>query len=74
MVKRPDSEQPSLHTASKDGWLAIVQSLLDRGSDINERDNLGLTALHAASEYGKLEVAKLLIERVPTSTREVEVA
>ncbi|KAN0135083.1 Ankyrin repeat-containing domain protein [Lactarius tabidus] len=61
--KRPDSERPSLHTASKDGWLAIIQSLLDRGSDINERDNLGLTALHAASEYGKLEVAKLLIER-----------
>ena len=40
-----------------------MRSLLDRGSDVNERYNLRATALDAASTYGHLEVAKLLIER-----------
>ncbi len=62
-VKPSDDEKPSLYTASENGQLDVVRSLLDRGSDLNEMDSRRWTALHAASEKGKLEVAKLLIER-----------
>ncbi len=62
-VTPSDSEGRSVYTASKDGQLDIVRSLLDSGSDVNERNTRRETALGAASRYGKLEVAKLLIER-----------
>ncbi|KAH9022306.1 ankyrin repeat-containing domain protein [Lactarius pseudohatsudake] len=52
-----------LYTASKNGQLDIVRSLLERGTDINERSTFRATALHAASGCGEVEVAKLLIER-----------
>ncbi|KAH9027683.1 ankyrin repeat-containing domain protein [Lactarius hengduanensis] len=60
-----DNEQhhDSLYTASQNGQLDIVRSLLDRGSDINKKSTFRATPLDAASRYGKLEVAKLLIER-----------
>jgi ankyrin repeat protein len=52
-----------MHTASKYGQIEVVRSLLDHGSDIDERDASQWTALAVASMNGKLEVAKLLIER-----------
>ncbi|KAH8980600.1 ankyrin repeat-containing domain protein [Lactarius hatsudake] len=55
-------EQRSLYTASQNGELDIVRSLLDRGTDINERSTFRATALDVASRYGKVEVVKLLIE------------
>ena len=58
-----DDEQLSLYTASENGHVAIVRSLLDHGSDVNERNNLRATALAAASMHGHLEVATLLIAR-----------
>ncbi|KAH9053059.1 ankyrin repeat-containing domain protein [Lactarius vividus] len=61
-VKPSDREQ-SLYTASENGQLDIVQSLLDGGLDVDERNSSGVTALHAASIKGQLEVVKLLIER-----------
>jgi ankyrin repeat protein len=57
------SVQRSLYTASQNGELDIVRSLLDRGSDVNERNTRRQTALDAASRHGQLEVATLLIER-----------
>jgi len=62
-VKPSDGERPSLYTASENGQLDVVRSLLDRSSNINETDSSRRTALHVASFKGKLEVAKLLIER-----------
>ena len=57
------SEQYSLWTAAQDGQLDIVRSLLDSGSDVNDRNTLRETALDVASSYGHLAVARLLIER-----------
>jgi ankyrin repeat protein len=62
-VKHSQNERPSMHTASKYGQIEVVRSLLDHGSDIDERDASQWTALAVASMNGKLEVAKLLIER-----------
>ncbi|KAH9052612.1 ankyrin repeat-containing domain protein [Lactarius vividus] len=62
-AKPSDNELPPLYTASKDGQLDVIRSLLDGGSDVNEADSSHRTALWAASGKGRLEVAKLLIER-----------
>ena len=58
-----EKEQPSLYTASDNGHLDVVRSLLDGGSDVNATFRNRMTALHAASHKGNIEVAKLLIER-----------
>ena len=64
----PSDEQPTfkLYSASENGQLDIVRSLLDRGSDANETDGQRITALHAASLKGRLEVARLRIDAVLT--------
>ena len=58
-----NDEQHTLHSASKNGRLDILRSLLDQGSDVNERDISNATALEVTSRCGELEIAKLLIER-----------
>ena len=62
-VKPTKARQPLIHTASENGQVDAVRSLLDNGSDIDELDSNGQTALTVASKYGKPQVAKLLIER-----------
>jgi ankyrin repeat protein len=62
-VELSKSQQPSIHTASENGQIDIVRSLLDHGSDVDERNASQRTALIVASRYGKLQVAKLLVER-----------
>jgi ankyrin repeat protein len=62
-ANNPEKEQPSLYTASENGQLDIVRSLLDGGCNVNATYRNRMTALHAASSKGKLQVAKLLIER-----------
>jgi ankyrin repeat protein len=57
-----DEEGTSLHSALKSGRLALVQELLDRGADVNDRDELLCTPLGVASKHGELEVARTLIE------------
>src|SRR5260221_6343150 len=54
--------ETSLHLASAEGNVEAVQSLLDKGVDVNERDSNHATALYMASENGKLEAVKLLIK------------
>lgn len=53
----------TLHLAAMKGYLPIVQMLLERGIDINARDNNGWTALHLAAERGQQQVVKLLLDR-----------
>jgi len=57
----PD-ETTSLHAASEMGDLVLVQSLLETGADVNERNKHYATPLAYASLEGRLEVAKLLIK------------
>ncbi len=52
----------SLHAASKEGNLAVVQLLLDGGAEVNKRDQSYETPLDLASGEGIFEVANLLIE------------
>ena len=62
-AKRTKTRQPSIHAATENGQVDVVRSLLDHGSDVDERDSSRRTALAVASRHGKLQIAKLLIER-----------
>jgi uncharacterized protein len=57
-----DHRNVSLLIASAEGNVEIVWSLLDQGTDVNQRNASHQTALHVASWKGKLEVARLLVE------------
>ena len=56
-------ELPSLHDAVKEGGIAAVTELLDRGADPNARTEGGMTPLHRAAWGGKAEVVALLLDR-----------
>ncbi len=49
--------------ASSHGNLAEVQTLLDKGADINAKDKNGITALMLASSDGYRDIVKLLLAR-----------
>ena len=49
--------------ASKDGHSEIGRLLIEKGIDINQKDWLGVNALHLASKKGHLELVRLLIEK-----------
>src|SRR5678815_5173990 len=49
--------------AVRQGNVALVTSLLDKGADVNAKFRYGTTALFKAAERGHTEVVKLLIAR-----------
>jgi ankyrin repeat protein/predicted Ser/Thr protein kinase len=54
---------PALAIAAARGDLAIVNSLLDAGADVNEQDSDGWSALIGAVDRGHAEIARLLLDR-----------
>jgi len=59
----PTPEQELLLVAAYKGDLAIVESCLLVGADVNTKGDYGDTALNKASSEGHLEVVKKLIEK-----------
>jgi hypothetical protein len=53
----------SYYGAARTGKVSTIQKYLDRGGDINARDENGWTALSLAAYYGHSEVVKLLIDK-----------
>lgn len=51
-----------LYSSQEDG-IRVAQLLLERGADINAQNSDRETPLHAASAYGRLEIARMLLER-----------
>ncbi len=52
-----------LATAAANCGREVVNLLIDKGADVNEKGEEGLTALHTAAENGNNDVAELLIEK-----------
>ncbi|ESW23486.1 hypothetical protein PHAVU_004G051200 [Phaseolus vulgaris] len=52
-----------LCAAAKKGEVRTIQKLLEKGADLNGRDQHGWTALHRASFKGRMDVVKVLVER-----------
>lgn len=41
----------------------LVDLFLSKGCDVNERDEVGNTPLHCAAQYGKIDLAMILVEK-----------
>jgi len=62
IVSACDGNTP-LMEASIDGSQERISSLLESGTDVNQKNNYGWTALSHAARNGRFEVAKFLIEK-----------
>lgn len=61
VMNAPDKSPIPLLDASIKGEIANVESLIDNGVDLNERDNYGWTALQLAAAYGHSDIVSLLL-------------
>jgi ankyrin repeat protein len=52
-----------LHAAAEEGNINVVKSLLERGIDINGRNEADQTSLNRAARKGNLDIVRLLVER-----------
>jgi ankyrin repeat protein len=50
-----------IHQAAEEGNIEAVKQHIAAGTDVNAKDDLGLTPLHEAAEDGHKEIAELLI-------------
>jgi ankyrin repeat protein len=62
-VRKNEYGQTPLIQAASSGDKDLVAWLLDRGVDVNDRDNAGRTALHWAVDVGRAEILELLLEK-----------
>lgn len=51
-----------LNFASSEGYLDIIEMLLDKGADVNARSAIGMTALASACIQSNLDAIKILVE------------
>jgi len=49
--------------AAENGYPALVQTLLEKGGDVNARDQSGATPLMIAADQGNLDIVRLLLEK-----------
>lgn len=60
-----------LHVATSEGHVHTVQYLLDHKADPKLRIESGWTALHLSFYYGRADVLKILLQRLPRSEDEI---
>ena len=62
-----------IHDAAAAGDLAAIQAELDKGVDVNAKDNGGRTPLHYAATRGLKKIIELLIARGADVNTKIEV-
>ena len=63
-----------IHDAANRGDLAAVQSVLDKGANVNAKDDDGATPLHHAAWKGYKEIADLLRKHGGKTEKELKAA
>ena len=48
--------------AARDGLVEDIRALVKEGADVVQQDAQGLTALHYAARYGKVETVRVILE------------
>ena len=62
-IEAADQEgNTALHVAAKHGHIKVLELILSRGADITVRNKQMFTCLDVAIEYGKENVAEVIIE------------
>ena len=61
LMKGGMDEKTPLHYACENGNMQLVEALVDRGADVNARDEIQSTPLHEASFNGHTDVALYLV-------------
>jgi len=51
-----------IHAAAAAAQIEVTRSLIERGADVNERQEAGFTPLHEAAGSGKIEFARLFLD------------
>jgi hypothetical protein len=54
-------DRPAILNAAIDGSIETLNSLLEGGADVNERDTCGFTALEWAVRFGHLDIVKIFL-------------
>lgn len=62
-VNAVDDGQPLLIRAAQNGHIRVMKLLLDRGADVNIRDDKGLTALFVAASLSDPKMVQLLLSK-----------
>ena len=59
----PEFKMPPLHIAALYGKTKVAELLLNRGANVQQRDDGNRTALHGAAFLGRVGVVRLLLDR-----------
>jgi outer membrane protein assembly factor BamB len=62
-MRAGNNPREALWAAVRNGDANVAKALLDQGTDVNARNEIGITALWIAASKGKPEVVELLLER-----------
>src|SRR5262245_27403903 len=63
MATAGNEMRDALWAAVRAGDLEAIRAAIDRGADVNSKNEMGVSALWIAASKGKLEVIQLLVER-----------
>jgi outer membrane protein assembly factor BamB len=58
-----DDAREALWAAVRNSDIKTIRDLLDKGTEVNARNEIGVTALWVATAKGKLDVVEMLVER-----------
>ena len=62
-ARAADDKRDALWTAVRAGDVKAVQAALDKGADVNAKNEIGVSALWIAASKGKLPVMELLVKK-----------
>jgi ankyrin repeat protein len=62
-ARAADDKRDALWTAVRAGDVKAIQAAIDKGADVNAKNEIGVSALWIAASKGKLPVIELLVKK-----------